>query len=102
MEFEEFVPKFGISIHAPREGGDPFMTSLTAFATISIHARSPRLDCCIRRPPRGGRGLKLGMKKFLRNKKRVAPLADCPPGGYCRHDGISIHAPREGGDIHRE
>ena len=79
----------GISIHAPREGGDLVGTILAHHRDISIHAPReggdypsaayPFPDRYFNpRPPRGGRHrLKLYM---------YAPAM------------ISIHAPREGGD----
>ena len=79
-----------ISIHAPREGGDPaFHPCQAPHCTISIHAPREggdpfdiyRFSCYMHfnpRPPRGGRLFIVG--------HLVAQL------------DISIHAPREGGD----
>ena len=79
-----------ISIHAPREGGDSRMYTLSAASKISIHAPREGGDGGINypppykedfnpRPPRGGR-------RFVRIVSLSLPI-------------ISIHAPREGGDI---
>ena len=78
-----------ISIHAPREGGDSRMYTLSAASKISIHAPREGGDGGINypppykedfnpRPPRGGR-------RFVRIVSLSLPI-------------ISIHAPREGGD----
>ena len=101
-----------ISIHAPREGGDSRMYTLSAASKISIHAPREGGDGGINypppykedfnpRPPRGGR-------RFVRIVSLSLPIISIhapreggdPEYGYvlggCH--GISIHAPREGGD----
>ena len=60
---------FDISIHAPREGGDLIVNTITKDCLTNFNPR----------PPRGGRRSKHSMN-FLRDSI------------------ISIHAPREGGD----
>ena len=84
--------KSGISIHAPREGGD--VNKLAGFNTQKDF--NPR-------PPRGGR-------RGLRDQQRLrlAISIHAPrEGGDAKTDivletstAISIHAPREGGDRH--
>ena len=81
----------GISIHAPREGGDPAAshqpTPTAAFqstppargATTSVDRSSSRRVYFNPRPPRGGR------------PEQIAVIAKVAK--------ISIHAPREGGDL---
>ena len=82
--------KAGISIHAPREGGDGFYVISFRVVVISIHAPREGGDAIRRsltaikenfnpRPPRGGRLLS--------------------PQPYKMGLNISIHAPREGGDV---
>ena len=101
-----------ISIHAPREGGDSRMYTLSAASKISIHAPREGGDGGINypppykedfnpRPPRGGR-------RFVRIVSLSLPIISIhapreggdPEYGYvlggCH--GISIHAPRKGGD----
>ena len=101
----------GISIHAPREGGDTAPTTSKTETTISIHApREGGDDQLIQpvhlhinfnpRPPRGGRLLSqltpdAGRKFQSTPPARGATLHCRCAGGYHR---ISIHAPREGGD----
>ena len=79
-----------ISIHAPREGGD----------LLRPHTRPENCDFNPR-PPRGGR-LKMGGLSVIRRNFNPRP----PRGGrpFRRSNantssGISIHAPREGGDM---
>ena len=100
----------GISIHAPREGGDGDNGCTADRPSISIHA--PReggdvlftaLNYLLRnfnpRPPRGGR---LPLSAAL---KRLGQFQSTPPARGATHGGhndddqplISIHAPREGG-----
>ena len=128
----------GISIHAPREGGDlasaiPFLlvfdkfqstppargatsstTLLTLLYMISIHAPREGGDWSWRtypppcwhfnpRPPRGGRRRRGRSSSLWTRYFNPRP----PRGGRlsfrCSDDGvfsISIHAPREGGDLY--
>ena len=80
---------FGISIHAPREGGDQALIGTVPAGFISIHA------------PREG-----GDFMFLRRGPVTSDFNPRPPRGgrpgYQYEDlrlvVISIHAPREGGD----
>ena len=78
-----------ISIHAPREGGDP--------------CRPAKL-CRDRhfnpRPPRGGRlgSGKVYLKEYTFQSTPPARGATTGGGRNHRHAEISIHAPREGGD----
>ena len=86
-----FARQYVISIHAPREGGDPEYRHRIRPCVISIHAPreggDPVLHPCERRrsghfnprPPRGG---------------RLLVIAD-----RISAEVISIHAPREGGDF---
>ena len=80
-----------ISIHAPREGGDP----------VRLQAAScpPHFNP---RPPRGGRlkGPVGGVLRVHFNPR--PPRGGRPSVGIFGHVGlaISIHAPREGGDPH--
>ena len=79
-----------ISIHAPREGGD---SPLQIFSHHLGHFNP--------RPPRGGRPF------CLRRERRTMIFQSTPPARGATLfflglgpviDGISIHAPREGGD----
>ena len=79
-----------ISIHAPREGGDVSAAGLLLVRVISIHA------------PREGGDTEEEILSLRRNISIHAPreggdggLADHPPFRCV----ISIHAPREGGDL---
>ena len=107
-----FQNRQGISIHAPREGGDsPSLPSIYA-CPISIHAPREGGDVVQRavrhvaidfnpRPPRGGRP---GSQSILLKAQR--DFNPRPPrGGRLQAPVeiksakiISIHAPREGGD----
>ena len=105
-----------ISIHAPREGGDVVVLSkMMRERSISIHAPREGGDCvgCLAallfchfnpRPPRGGR------LRFLQLCPTTVAFQSTPPARgatanlpltyiFCK---ISIHAPREGGDILRQ
>ena len=111
IEQERFYV-LAISIHAPREGGDPLNISIVPHLLISIHAPREGGDnstghpgenkCDFNpRPPRGGRLF------GLRSPLRVRLFQSTPPArGATSADGqgwamicISIHAPREGGDV---
>ena len=78
-----------ISIHAPREGGDGWITGTASGLGISIHA------------PREG-----GDENGSNNGLKLGKFQSTPPArGATEHRrqitngiGISIHAPREGGD----
>ena len=78
-----------ISIHAPREGGDSEMATISGYLTDF----NPR-------PPRGGRLIRMYRTKRNQNISIHAPRE----GGDCIFvcpgpaPDISIHAPREGGD----
>ena len=79
----------GISIHAPREGGDA--------SSKGCHQQGPNFNP---RPPRGGRpdtsSRCVGSNRFQSTPPaRGATLAICD---YALNETISIHAPREGGD----
>ena len=86
------LAKRSISIHAPREGGDYYRNR----APVIILYFNPR-------PPRGGRLLVIGI-----SKRAVLYFNPRPPRGgrpgYQYEDlrltVISIHAPREGGDVY--
>ena len=79
-----------ISIHAPREGGDFFFL----LECLNYQYFNPR-------PPRGGRRHPAGTDSHL------FPFQSTPPARGATHpekaeeapQDISIHAPREGGDI---
>ena len=101
----------GISIHAPREGGDSVAVGGGECCGISIHApreggdSRPRSSAsCMSdfnpRPPRGGRlGLFRDFPQF--NRFQSTPPARGATIHFCRFTKlilISIHAPREGGD----
>ena len=79
----------GISIHAPREGGDDELGDLITNREISIHA------------PREGGDIVAEVEKTIKEDFNPRP----PRGGrptygtfFPRIIVISIHAPREGGD----
>ena len=80
----------GISIHAPREGGDCIGLKLALSCSSYFNPR----------PPRGGRLIREIYKHFNEEfqstppaRGATHPLDDLPQG-----PAISIHAPREGGD----
>ena len=79
----------GISIHAPREGGDKKRAARIGCPTISIHA-----------PREGGDG-DLPQQRIHMTISIHAPREGGDTGAELLHriqDVISIHAPREGGD----
>ena len=79
----------GISIHAPREGGDGGRQA----GDVQHQDFNPR-------PPRGGRR-RWRRRKIFRRRFQSTPPARGATAGAVVHDrlpGISIHAPREGGD----
>ena len=79
-----------ISIHAPREGGDyVFAPGLPSFSDFNP------------RPPRGGRRPRRRKGLKLRNFNPRPPRGGRPDGETYWKDKntISIHAPREGGDV---
>ena len=101
-----------ISIHAPREGGDYGSHFPWRSFRISIHA--PReggdrggsdagsiLKHFNPRPPRGGRLVNFFHKSmyFLFQSTPPARGATLDAGALALQLGISIHAPREGGDF---
>ena len=102
-----------ISIHAPREGGDltrykdgkgnlEFQSTPPARgATLEVLTMAEYIDHFNPRPPRGGR-------RWRRKKRRVGYNFNPRPPRGGRRDIyvtvaqmkiISIHAPREGGDL---
>ena len=90
MYTEGTFPGLRISIHAPREGGD--------FGYV------PK-EMCVEnfnpRPPRGGRPLISAMFVSLRLFQSTPPARGATTFDIQVDDitGISIHAPREGGDL---
>ncbi len=81
--------QYGISIHAPREGGD-----------LAVSVRIKQTDNFNPRPPRGGRPA-MAITEAMEQAFQSTP----PARGATQTrrpqdlvDGISIHAPREGGD----
>ena len=90
FEIAPTVPNLGISIHAPREGGD---SSVPVMVLISQDFNP--------RPPRGGRHRLLQKPWPVRGISIHAPREGGDDGGLAlgaTHSIISIHAPREGGD----
>ena len=79
-----------ISIHAPREGGDP-----------SQYALAQRGGYFNLRPPRGGRRSSTTASQTWKTFQSTPPArgaTGCPV--WEQHEAeISIHAPREGGDV---
>ena len=84
-----FCLSFFISIHAPREGGDPCIRRHTS---ASSHFNP--------RPPRGGRPDFANAQYDVVDISIHAPRegGDTPLRDVPTVLGISIHAPREGGD----
>ena len=82
------LPQLGISIHAPREGGDRIVALRLLLAVISIHA------------PREGGDQRWVQGVSGRNISIHAPRegGDEQAGIFGIMFDISIHAPREGGD----
>ena len=80
-----------LSIHAPREGGDPRPCFLaTGEKSLSIHAPREGGD-------RNGNKLFIAQSIFQSTPPvRGATVAWGRTGELC---GLSIHAPREGGDL---
>ena len=78
-----------ISIHAPREGGDPHIRRRTSLHSISIHA-----------PREGGDREKMQQAREAFEFQSTPPArgATQPTEAELAAAGISIHAPREGGD----
>ena len=79
----------GISIHAPREGGDYYKLFDTRYRRISIHAPREGGDYCTTFPMLGG-GVFQSTPPARGATIKIRKLAVC--------HYISIHAPREGGD----
>ena len=82
--------KLMISIHAPREGGDVIVNG-QKLSKINFNPR----------PPRGGRHRPLSKEKLPISFQSTPPARGatlCFAPGSC-HFMISIHAPREGGDV---
>ena len=101
-----------ISIHAPREGGDYVFAASNKTAAISIHAPREGGDCTGRyiarpcrhfnpRPPRGGRRADRGITVHLTHFNPRPPRGGRLSGPHPELPAyaISIHAPREGGDM---
>ena len=78
-----------ISIHAPREGGDP-----------DLYVQRPDGGHFNPRPPRGGRRYNSTRTEKYPHFNPRPPRGGRPIRGHrlCRPLPISIHAPREGGD----
>ena len=78
-----------ISIHAPREGGDPGFNCMIPTSPISIHA-----------PREGGDPRVGGQHRGILHFNPRPPRGGRPSGAVLHFDSqkISIHAPREGGD----
>ena len=92
LMFRPLAVLMWISIHAPREGGD--------ISTFFQRSSDPYFNP---RPPRGGRqddpAGRLGDVIFQSTPPaRGATTRRCI---YASHSHISIHAPREGGDLYR-
>ncbi len=79
-----------ISIHAPREGGD----TVIWLVVLAVTYFNPR-------PPRGGRHCAVEMHSTAPRFQSTPPArgATYLSDTYNASTGISIHAPREGGDI---
>ena len=103
-----------ISIHAPREGGDPaaviapgltnvFQSTPPARgATFRRQRRGAGGDHFNPRPPRGGRRGPLSMLIYYHDGFQSTPPARGATSAHVTYPSathISIHAPREGGDI---
>ena len=109
-----FFPMWGISIHAPREGGDETaLCGLFQKPPISIHAPREGGDVTNARmydnvmhfnprPPRGGRRSTQALLSIIISDFNPRPPRGGRPHGDRRKvvlSGISIHAPREGGRL---
>ncbi len=102
-----------ISIHAPREGGDPlsdiYVTVAQIFqstppargATVTRGCLSSILDISIHAPREGGDSVNLQEDKTWQNFNPRPPRGGRPLELLQVAHGvsISIHAPREGGDL---
>ena len=103
-----------ISIHAPREGGDPRKLNTNAGCSRYFNPRPPRggrprsAPSIIRshnfnpRPPRGGRLFTKFRTDVLAGTFQSTPPARGATRQWSESSGggdISIHAPREGGDL---
>ena len=101
-----------ISIHAPREGGDQTAKDADAATDISIHAPREGGDPKISKPtansgkfqstpPARGATFVYGCSAYFSGHFNPRPPRGGRPGwitGTASGLGISIHAPREGGD----
>ena len=102
-----------ISIHAPREGGDQTAKDADAATDISIHAPREGGDPKISKPtansgkfqstpPARGATFVYGCSAYFSGHFNPRPPRGGRPGwitGTASGLGISIHAPREGGDF---
>ena len=81
--------KAGISIHAPREGGDTFDIQVDDITGISIHA-----------PREGGDSRRVIFRPLSEIFQSTPPARGATVVVTACQQGIqiSIHAPREGGD----
>ena len=102
-----------ISIHAPREGGDHALRGMSR-GKSNFNPRPPRggrrrnFRCAARslryfnpRPPRGGRPAQAGRKYLYHRFQSTPPARGATAAGLqlVHAFRISIHAPREGGDL---
>ena len=99
----------GVSIHAPRAGGDPpggrrvrpgrrFNPRPPRGGRRAARAPAPRCACFNPRPPRGGRR---GRGREADDARSTPPARGATPGVGAGGGGdhVSIHAPRAGGDV---
>ena len=83
------LTSLGISIHAPREGGDMFLRRGSRHFLISIHAPREGGDLTVKR---------IGKIKIRFQSTPPARGATLSSRNQYMAQIISIHAPREGGD----
>ena len=108
------MPGRTISIHAPREGGDHQITE-TLCRGVQFQSTPPArgaTSCCLQcpflrtyfnpRPPRGGRPWQVFKQNLHSQRFQSTPPARGATKDIAYRTGasaISIHAPREGGDV---